>query len=138
MAERTDHPGQRCRPTSGTPQDLAADLLAVLAEYNAPLDLVARSGPFEDEFRMGFTMRRADLGQATFMHRDVSWQDATRTAISETSAPPVALERPAPPTAWTSGLVCWQQSAAPGRGGSTRSRSVEGASTPVDPQGNGP
>lgn len=49
--------------SDGPHRDLAADLLAVLAECNAPLDLVARSGPFEDEFRMGFTMRRADLAR---------------------------------------------------------------------------
>ncbi|MEO3746339.1 aspartate kinase [Plantactinospora sp. B5E13] len=45
----------------GPRRDLAGELLSVLAEYHAPLDLVARSGPFEDEFRMGFTMQRGDL-----------------------------------------------------------------------------
>jgi aspartate kinase len=47
--------------SDGPRHDLAAELLTVLAELNAPLDMVARSGPFEDEFRMGFTMRRSDL-----------------------------------------------------------------------------
>jgi len=50
--------------------DLAAELLTVLAELNAPLDLVARSGPFEDEFRMGFTMRRSDLDRVAPALRD--------------------------------------------------------------------
>lgn len=41
--------------------DLAAEVLALLSEHAVPVDLVARSGPHEDEFRMGFTMRRADV-----------------------------------------------------------------------------
>lgn len=41
--------------------DVAADILAMLSEHAVPVDLVARSGPHEDEFRMGFTMRRADV-----------------------------------------------------------------------------
>lgn len=51
--------------SDGPRRDLAAELLTVLAEQNAPLDMVARSGPFEDEFRMGFTMRRSDLERVT-------------------------------------------------------------------------
>lgn len=41
--------------------DLAAEILALLSDHAVPVDLVARSGPHEDEFRMGFTMRRADV-----------------------------------------------------------------------------
>lgn len=41
--------------------DLAAEVLAILAEHSVPVDLVARSGPYETEFRMGFTIRCADL-----------------------------------------------------------------------------
>jgi len=40
--------------------DLAADILAVLYEQAVPVDLVARSGPQEDDFRMSFTMGRKD------------------------------------------------------------------------------
>jgi aspartate kinase len=41
--------------------DLAAEILAVLGRNSAPVDMVARSGPYEEEFRMGFTIRRSDL-----------------------------------------------------------------------------
>lgn len=43
------------------PADLAAEVLAVFARYSVPVDLVARSGPYEDEFRMGCAIRRSDL-----------------------------------------------------------------------------
>ena len=42
-------------------RDLAVDVLQTLADYSVPADLVARSGPQEEEFRMGFTIRRSDL-----------------------------------------------------------------------------
>lgn len=41
--------------------DLAAEILSMLSEHAVPVDLVARSGPYEDEFRMGFTIRRKDV-----------------------------------------------------------------------------
>ncbi|GAB1508145.1 aspartate kinase [Actinophytocola sp. KF-1] len=41
--------------------DLAAKILDVLARNSVPVDLIARSGPHEDEFRMGFTVRRSDV-----------------------------------------------------------------------------
>jgi aspartate kinase len=41
--------------------DLAAEVLAALGRNSAPVDMVARSGPHEEEFRMGFTIRRSDL-----------------------------------------------------------------------------
>jgi aspartate kinase len=44
-------------------RDLAAEILVLLSEQAVPVDLVARSGPHEDEFRMGFTMRRKDVDQ---------------------------------------------------------------------------
>lgn len=44
-------------------RDLAAEILVLLSERAVPVDLVARSGPHEDEFRMGFTMRRKDVDQ---------------------------------------------------------------------------
>ncbi|MGH3824009.1 MAG: aspartate kinase [Pseudonocardiaceae bacterium] len=50
--------------------DLAADILALLSEHAVPVDLVARSGPYEDEFRMGFTMRRKDVDEALRAIRD--------------------------------------------------------------------
>jgi aspartate kinase len=43
--------------------DLAAEILGMLSVRAVPVDLVARSGPHEDEFRMGFTMRRKDVGE---------------------------------------------------------------------------
>ena len=42
-------------------RDLAPDVFEVLAAQGTVVDLVARSGPYENEFRMGFTIRR---GQA--------------------------------------------------------------------------
>ncbi|MFI7546117.1 aspartate kinase [Actinoplanes sp. NPDC049599] len=56
--------------SDGPRRDLAADLLTVLAELNAPLDLVARSGSAETEFRMGFTMRHSDLDRVLPALRD--------------------------------------------------------------------
>ena len=43
--------------------DLAPDMLAVLARHSVPVDLVARSGPNEEVFRMGFTIRRSDIAE---------------------------------------------------------------------------
>jgi aspartate kinase len=47
--------------TSG--RDPAPEVLAVLAAHTVPVDLVARSGPQEDEFRIGFTIRRSDVDE---------------------------------------------------------------------------
>ncbi|MCX9192907.1 aspartate kinase [Carbonactinospora thermoautotrophica] len=47
----------------GGRRDLAADVLAVLARHSVPVDLVARSGPYEDELRIGFTIRRSDVAE---------------------------------------------------------------------------
>jgi aspartate kinase len=43
--------------------DLAPDVFEVLATGGTVVDLVARSGPYEKEFRMGFTIRRSQVGQ---------------------------------------------------------------------------
>jgi aspartate kinase len=43
--------------------DAAAEVLLLLARNSVPVDLVARSGPYESETRMGFTVRRSDLGE---------------------------------------------------------------------------
>jgi aspartate kinase len=48
------------RSTGGS--DVAEGVLRLLASHAVPVDLVARSGPYEAEFRMGFTVRRSDLG----------------------------------------------------------------------------
>jgi aspartate kinase len=45
----------------GNGADLAAEILDILARNAVPVDLIARSGPNEDEFRMGFTVRRSDV-----------------------------------------------------------------------------
>jgi aspartate kinase len=43
--------------------DLAAEVFEILARHSVPVDLIARSGPHEDEFRMGFTIRRSDVAE---------------------------------------------------------------------------
>ncbi|MEV4807760.1 aspartate kinase [Nonomuraea sp. NPDC049421] len=43
--------------------DLAPEVFAVLAANGTVVDLVARSGPYESEFRMGFTVRRSEAGR---------------------------------------------------------------------------
>ncbi|HEX2298503.1 MAG TPA: ACT domain-containing protein, partial [Pseudonocardiaceae bacterium] len=50
--------------------DLAAEILMLLSRHSVPVDLVARSGPYEDEFRMGFTMPRKDVHEALRGMRD--------------------------------------------------------------------
>lgn len=57
--------------------DLAADILAVLSEQATPVDMVARSGPQDDEFRMSFTMGRKDSEEAL---------PAVREALAELDA----------------------------------------------------
>jgi aspartate kinase len=49
--------------SAGPGTDLAAELLGVLARHSVAVDLVARSGPNEEVFRMGFTIRRSDVDQ---------------------------------------------------------------------------
>jgi aspartate kinase len=41
-------------------RDLAPDVFEALAAKGNVVDLVARSGPYENEFRMGFTIRRSE------------------------------------------------------------------------------
>lgn len=43
--------------------DPASEILGILAGNAVPTDLVARSGPQEDEFRMGFTVRHSDVSR---------------------------------------------------------------------------
>lgn len=62
----------RCRASRS---NLAADIFAILSQRAIPMDLVARSGPYEDEFRMGFTMPRKDMDEA---------RSAIRQALPET------------------------------------------------------
>ena len=58
--------------------DLAAPLLEILAGQNVGADLVARSGPYEEEFRMGFTIRDSDATRVLPALRDaVSTVDGT-------------------------------------------------------------
>lgn len=54
-------------------RDLAPDVFEVLAAQGAVVDLVARSGPYENEFRMGFTIRRSQA-------------DSVRAALHEVTA----------------------------------------------------
>ncbi|MGV9310710.1 aspartate kinase [Streptomyces sp. NPDC003691] len=53
-------------------RDLAPDVFGVLAAQGTAVDLVARSGPYESEFRMGFTIRRSQA-------------DSARAALHETA-----------------------------------------------------
>ncbi|WP_239097110.1 aspartate kinase [Asanoa ferruginea] len=53
--------------------DLAPDVFAVLADCGTVVDLVARSGPYESEFRMGFTVKRSQA-------------EPVRTALHELTA----------------------------------------------------
>lgn len=64
-------------------RDPAVDVLVLLGEHNAPVDLVARSGPFEDEFRMGFTMRRSDLVRLADELRDLVAQTGGSVVYDE-------------------------------------------------------
>lgn len=57
--------------TCGSKSDLAAEVLTRLAERGVPADLVARSGPQEAEFRMGFTVRARDADAVTVALRDL-------------------------------------------------------------------
>jgi aspartate kinase len=54
-------------------RDLAPDVFEVLAAQGTVMDLVARSGPYESEFRMGFTIRRSQA-------------DSVRAALHEVTA----------------------------------------------------
>ncbi|MGW1279624.1 aspartate kinase [Streptomyces tsukubensis] len=54
-------------------RDLAPDVFGVLAAQGTAVDLVARSGPYESEFRMGFTIRRSQA-------------DSARAALHETAS----------------------------------------------------
>lgn len=54
-------------------RDLAPEVFEVLAKQGTVVDLVARSGPYENEFRMGFTIRRSQA-------------DSVRTALHNVAA----------------------------------------------------
>ncbi|MEV0134064.1 aspartate kinase [Dactylosporangium sp. NPDC050688] len=43
--------------------DVAPEVFKVLAAQGTVVDLVARSGPYENEFRMGFTIRRSEASR---------------------------------------------------------------------------
>ncbi|MDT0344056.1 aspartate kinase [Streptomyces litchfieldiae] len=57
-AVTSDSPVARVLVHARDGRDLAPEILALLAGKAVPGDLVARSGPYEDEFRMGFTIAR--------------------------------------------------------------------------------
>ena len=58
--------------SSDGPVDLATEVLEVLARRPVPVDLIARSGPDEDEFRMGFTVPRSYVGEIAPALREVT------------------------------------------------------------------
>ncbi|GAB3174264.1 aspartate kinase [Myceligenerans halotolerans] len=51
-------------------RDLAAEVFQVLAEHGTPVDVVARSGQHEPQFRMGFTIPSAQLERASAALRE--------------------------------------------------------------------
>jgi aspartate kinase len=69
------------RSSSG-PGDLAADVLEVLARRPVPVDLIARSGPHEDEFRMGFTVPRSHVAEIEPALRDVATRLGGRVDVN--------------------------------------------------------
>lgn len=70
------------RCDSGHP-DLATVVLQTLADHSVPADLVARSGPHEDEFRMGFTIRRSDVAIIREPLREIAERRGGETRIDE-------------------------------------------------------
>jgi aspartate kinase len=52
--------------------DLAVDVLSALAGLAIPIDMVARSGPSEEEFRMGFTIRSDDIDRIRLALTDLT------------------------------------------------------------------
>jgi aspartate kinase len=68
----------------GTPassDQLSVRILQVLGDARAPIDLVARSGAAEAEFRMGFTMRESDLARVGPLLEAVVRADAAVLAV---------------------------------------------------------
>jgi aspartate kinase len=53
-------------------RDLAPDVFKVLAAQGTVGDLVARSGPYEREFRMGFTIRRSEVDRVRAALHDLA------------------------------------------------------------------
>ncbi len=82
--------------SAGAGRDLAADLLDILADLHVGADLVARSGPFEEEFRMGFTIRRRDADRVV---------PALRSAVSNLDGTVVVDERVAKVSIVGTGLL---------------------------------
>lgn len=68
---------------TGGRSDLAANVLSILGANSVPVDLVARSGPQEAEFRMGFTMRRSDVAEVETVLRDHMHRIGGRIRIDE-------------------------------------------------------
>jgi aspartate kinase len=64
-------------------QDIAGELLAELAVHGVPVDLVARSGPHEEVFRMGFAVRRTDLTRVRTALAGVVPDPQTQVKIDE-------------------------------------------------------
>jgi aspartate kinase len=63
--------------------DLAPDVLDALAQRAVPVDLVARSGTHEDEFRMGFIVRRGELAEVGSLLSQVLTGRAAELHINE-------------------------------------------------------
>lgn len=68
-------------PNSTT--DIAAEILSVLGRRAVPADLIARSGPYEAEFRMGFTIRRSDLDKVRLEVQEVAMRAGGGVQVDE-------------------------------------------------------
>jgi aspartate kinase len=62
-------------------EQLSVRVLQVLGDVRAPIDLVARSGAAEAEFRMGFTMRESDLARVGPLLESVVRADGALLAV---------------------------------------------------------
>jgi aspartate kinase len=68
--------------SNGGRADLAADVLEVLARRPVPVDLIARSGPHEDMFRMGFTIPRSLVAEIEPALREVAAKLGGRVTVN--------------------------------------------------------
>jgi aspartate kinase len=63
--------------------DLAVDVLSALASLSIPIDMVARSGPCEEEFRMGFTIRRGDIDLIRLALADITGRSLASLRVDD-------------------------------------------------------
>ncbi|RSM78195.1 aspartate kinase [Kibdelosporangium aridum] len=88
VAHDTDVARVLVRTDAGS-ADPTPELLAILARHAVPVDLVARSGPHEDEYRVGFTIRGTDADEVLSTLHPVGvakgWQIRVDTDVAKLS-----------------------------------------------------